>query len=49
MLDLGVGQRNVKEGRCVLDTPQSGGAPVAMVNTLWNVPVPEDGWKFIVS
>jgi len=49
VVDLGVEQRNVKEGGYALDTPHSGEAPVAMVNTVWNVPVPEDGRKFIVS
>lgn len=49
MVDLGVEQRNVKEGGYALDTPHSGEAPVAMVNSLWNVPVTADGGKFIVS
>jgi len=49
VVDLGVEQRNVKEGGCALDTPHSGEAPVAMVNTVCNVTVTEDGGKFIVS
>lgn len=49
MVDLGVEQRNVKEGGYALDVPHSEEAPVAMVNTVWNLPVPEDGGNFIVS
>jgi hypothetical protein len=49
VVDLGVEQRNVKEGGYALDVPHSEEAPVAMVNTVWNLPVPEDGGNFIVS